>query len=115
MTKLTKIIKKRIDFVLFGNNSIRILLMVKMVSLAVTVAVMVGCAPAQAAPFNCNLPAFQRHGVLRNSCNAIAAAYDSVIVAQQNNSFQLGGHGNAALAALQSAYNEMLAAARTAN
>jgi|GEM_PF-2770278 len=89
--------------------------MKKIVSLAVTVAVMMGCASAQAAPFNCNLPAFQRHGALRNSCNAISAAYDSVVVAQQNNAFRLGGHGNAALAALQSAYNEMLAAARIAN
>jgi len=88
--------------------------MLKLFSIAVIVAVIVGAAPAQAAPFNCDLPAFQRHGALRNSCNAIAAAYDSVVVAQQNNSFQLGGHGNAARAALQNAYNEMLAAARKA-
>jgi len=89
--------------------------MLKLFSTAATIALVAGCASAQAAPFNCDLPAFQRHGALRNSCNAIAAAYDSVVVAQQNNSFQLGGHGNAARAALQSAYNELLAAARTAN
>lgn len=78
-------------------------------------ALMATTAPAQAAPFNCNMPAFQRHAQLLNACNAIAAAYDSVATAQQNNSFKLGGHGGAARAALQNAYNEMLAAAREAN
>ena len=88
--------------------------MTKLSYFAILVALTAGCAPAQSAPFNCNLQAFQRHGALRNSCNAVAAAYDSVVVAQQNNSYQLGGHGNAALAALQSAYNSLLAAARAA-
>ena len=71
-------------------------------------------APAEAAPFNCSLPAFQRHPALANACSAIAAAYDSVVAAQNNNGFKLGGHGDAARAAIQNAYNEMLAAARTA-
>ena len=86
----------------------------KLSYLTIAVALIVVCVPAQSAPFNCNLPAFQRHGALRNACNAISAAYDSVVVAQQNNSFRLGGHGNAARAALESAYKELLAAARTA-
>ena len=87
--------------------------MLKLTAAVFVISALAASAPAQAAPFNCDLPAFQRHGALMNACRAIAAAYDSVVVAQQNNAHQLGGHANAALRLLQGAYNEMLAAARS--
>ena len=70
--------------------------------------------PAQAAPFNCGLPAFQRHGALQSACRAISSAYDSTHIAQQNNNYTLGGHAANALNALHNAYNELLAAAQAA-
>ena len=90
--------------------------MQKLLAPAIVVAALMAIsAPAQAAPFNCNLPSFQRHRALFNASNAIAAAYNSGGVAQENNNYNLGGHAGAARAALQNAYNEMLAAARAAN
>jgi hypothetical protein len=80
------------------------------------IALAAACAPvpAQAAPFNCGLPAFQRHGALQSACRAVSSAYDSTAAAQQNNNYNLGGHASNALTALQNAYNQLLAAAQAA-